>query len=119
MRLSPIATDHQRARDISAMQTKADHGRLAWAQAKFDPVARVLTRLSDDIELKHGRSAAFERQGAMEQTAQNAYAVRYSLRHVDEARLSLTFILVGDDADLLLLQRHEQASPPGRVDQRV
>ena len=35
------------------MQTKPDHGRLAFAQAKFDPVARVLDRLSKDIEKEY------------------------------------------------------------------
>jgi hypothetical protein len=61
----------------------------------------------------------------MQQTAQNAYAVRYSLQYPDEAQLSLTFIVVGEDADLLLMQRHEPSghrdirADPGQVDQRV
>ena len=53
------------------------------------------------------------------------FAVRYALRHPDEARLSLTFRIVGDDADLLLLEGQERLglrdvkANPGRVDQRV
>ena len=61
----------------------------------------------------------------MERTADNAYAVRYALRDRDEAPLSLTFRIIGETADFLLLERHELADPrdarvdPGRVDQRV
>jgi hypothetical protein len=61
----------------------------------------------------------------MQQTAQNAYAVRYSLRYPDEARLSLTFTVVGEDADLLLMQGHGRSVPrdiranPGQIDQHV
>ena len=107
------------------MPTEVDQDRLALAQAKFEPVARVLDHLSRDIEKEHGRPAALKRRGAIEQTAQNAFAVRYSLRQPEEARLSLTFRIVGDDSDLLLLERHERSDPrdarvdPGRVDQRV
>jgi hypothetical protein len=61
----------------------------------------------------------------MEQTAQNAYSVRYSLRHPDDTRLALTFIVTGEEANLLLLEAQERSGPqdiranPGRVDQRV
>jgi hypothetical protein len=61
----------------------------------------------------------------MEQTAQNAYSVRYSLRHTDDTRLALTFIVTGEEANLLLLEAQERSGPqdiranPGRVDQRV
>ena len=107
------------------MRTKPANKRLALAKAKFKPVARVLDRLPQDIEKEHGRSAVLEPRGSMEETAGNAYAVRYSLRHPEEARLSLTFIVVGDKADLLLVQGHERSDPrnvtadPGQVDQRV
>jgi hypothetical protein len=85
----------------------------------------VLDRLSKDVEKEHGPSAVLKQREAMEQTAQNAYAVRYSLRYPDEARLSLTFIVVGEDADLLLMQGHERSGPrdiranPGQIDQHV
>jgi len=107
------------------MRTNVNHNRLALAQAKFEPIARVLDRLSEDVEKEHGRSAVLKRRSAMQQTAQNAYAVQYSLQYPDEARLSLTFIVVGEDADLLLMQRHERSdlrdirADPGQVDQRV
>ncbi len=61
----------------------------------------------------------------MEQTAQNAYSVRYSLRHPDDTRLALTFIVTGEEANLLLLEAQERSGPqdirahPGQVDQRV
>jgi hypothetical protein len=107
------------------MPTNVYQSRLALAQAKFRPLARVLDRLSEDIEKEHGRPAALKPRGAMEQTAENAFAVRYALRQPDEARLSLTFRIVGEDADLLLLEGHERSgSPdfradPGQVDQCV
>ena len=48
------------------MQTKPDQGRLALAQAKFDPVARVLDGLSKDIEKEYGRSAVLKPRGSMQ-----------------------------------------------------
>src|SRR5215211_3557986 len=122
MSVSSIGQEHQQG---DAMQTKSDHGHLALAQAKFDPVARVLDRLSKDIEKEHGRSAVLKSRGSMQQMAGNAYAVRYTLRDPEEARLSLTFLVVGDDADLLLVEGQDQAgsrdvrADPGQVDQRV
>ena len=106
------------------MPTKGDHGHLALARAKFKPVARVLDRLAKDLEKEHGRSAVLQRN-PMQQTAQNACEVHYSLRHPDEVRLSLTFLVVGDNADLILLQGQERSSPrdikadPGQIDQQV
>ena len=61
----------------------------------------------------------------MQQTAGNVFEVRYALREPQEAKLSLTFMVVGDDADLLLLEHQEPSGPddnradPGQVDQRV
>ena len=107
------------------MPTHVDRSRLAWAQAKFEPVARELDRLSAEVEKEHGATAVLERRGAMEQTAQNAYAVRYSLRQPDRDRLSLTFIVVGENADLILMQgragpgARDTRADPGQVDQRV
>ena len=61
----------------------------------------------------------------MHKVAENAYTVRYSLRRPDEVRLSLTFTVVGENADLILVQGHERFGPrdiranPGQVDQHV
>ena len=107
------------------MHTKSDRGRLARAQTKFDPVARVLERLSTDLKKEYGRSAVLKPRGSMQQTAGNVCEVQYTLREPQGANLSLTFMVVGDDADLLLLQRQAQSGPddsradPGQVDQRV
>jgi hypothetical protein len=116
--------DRKRGKGVP-MPTNVNRNRLALAQAKFEPIARVLDRLSEDVEKEHGHPAVLERGSAMQQTAQNAYAVRYSLQCPDEAQLSLTFIVVGDDADLLLMQGHKPSgsqdlrADPGQVDQRV
>ena len=107
------------------MQTNVDHGRLARARAKFEPVTQMLNHLAKHIEQDHGGSAVLKQRCPMEPTAQNAYAVRYSLRHPDDTRLALTFIVTGEEADLLLLQAQERSGPqdirahPGQIDQRV
>ena len=107
------------------MHTNVDQGRLTLARAKFQPVARVLDRLARDIETDHGRSATLKQRGPMEPAAQNAFTVRYSLQHPDDARFAITFVVTGDDADLLLVQTQQHTSPkdimadPGQVDQRV
>jgi len=107
------------------MQAKPEQARLSLAQAKFDPVARVLDHLSRDIEKEYGASAVLKPRGSMQQMAGNAYAVRYTLRDPEEARLSLTFLVVGDDADLLLVKGQNRSGSrdgranPGQVDQRV
>ena len=105
------------------MRTNLDQTRLASAQAKFEPVARVLEHLSKEIQKDH--AAVLRRRGAMQQTAQNTYSVRYSLKDPDDAQLSLTFIIVEDDADFVLVQSNQRSGPgdaranPGQVDQRV
>ena len=107
------------------MHTNVDQGRLTMARAKFEPVAQVLDRLARGIETDHGRSATLKQRGPMEPAAQNAFTVRYSLQHPDNARFALTFVVTGDDADLLLVQTQQHTSPkdimadPGQVDQRV
>ena len=107
------------------MPTQVDHGRLALVQAKFTPVAQVLDHLAKDIEKDHGGSAELRQRSPMEVTAQNVYAVRYSLRHPDDVRFTLTFIVTGEDADLLLVQAQERTGPrdirahPEQVDQHV
>jgi hypothetical protein len=107
------------------MHTKVDQRRLAVARAKFEPLARALDRLAKDIGSDRGRSAALEQRSPMEPTAQNAFTVRYSLRHPDNDRFALTFVVTGDDADLLLIQAQQHSGSrdvktnPGPVDQRV
>ena len=107
------------------MHTNVDQRRLASARAKFEPLARVLDRLAKDIRNDHGQSSALEQRSPMEPTAQNAFTVRYSLRHPDNDRFALTFVVTGDDADLLLVQAQQHPSSrdvktdPGQVDQRV
>ena len=102
-----------------------DDVRLGLAQAKFMPVAQVLDGIAKDIEREHGRSAVLKQRGAMHKLAENAYTVRYSLRQPDDVRLSLTFTVVGENADLVLVQGHERSGPrdiranPGQVDQHV
>jgi hypothetical protein len=107
------------------MQTNVDHGRLALARAKFEPVARVLDEIAKNIEKEYGRSAVLKQRSRMAVTARNVYAVRYSLRHPDEVRFALTFIVTGENADLLLMQTKERSGPedvrahPGQTDPRV
>src|ERR671912_650363 len=86
-----------------------DDSRLGVAKAKFVPVAQVLDGIAKDIEKEHGGSAVLKRRGAMHKLAENAYTVRYSLRQPDEVRLSLTFTVVGENADLILVQGHERS----------
>lgn len=107
------------------MHTNVDQGRLTLARAKFEPVARVLDRLARGIETDHGRSATLKQRGPMEPAAQNAFTVRYTLGYPDEVRFALTFVVTGDDADLLLVHAQQHTGPkdimadPGQVDQRV
>ena len=102
-----------------------DDSRLGVAKAKFVPVAQVLDGIARDIKKEHGGSAVLKRRGAMHKLAENAYTVRYSLRQPDDVRLSLTFTVVGENADLILVQGHERSGPrdirgnPGQVDQHV
>ena len=81
------------------MQTNVEQGRLALARVRFAPVACMLDRLAEDIEKEHGPSAVLEQKGPMEPMAQNVCSVRYSLRHPDEDRLALTFVVTGESAD--------------------
>jgi hypothetical protein len=107
------------------MHTNVDQGRLTLARAKFEPVARVLDRLARGIETDHGRSATLKQRGPMEPAAQNAFTVRYTLGYPDKVRFALTFVVTGDDADLLLVHAQQHTDPkdimadPGQVDQRV
>jgi hypothetical protein len=104
---------------------RADNDRLGLAQAKFIPVAQVLDDIVRDIERQHGRSVVLTPRDAMHKLAENAYTVRYSLQQPEDVRLSLTFTVVGENADLLLVQGQERSSSsdvranPGQVDQHV
>ncbi len=61
----------------------------------------------------------------MEVTAQNVYVVQYSLRHPNDVRFALTFIVTGENGDLLLVQAQERSGPedikadPAQFDQHV
>jgi hypothetical protein len=107
------------------MQTNGDDAHLAVARAKFKPVARALEDVSKNLQQEHGRSAVLQQKSPMQPISQNACMVQYSLQHPNEARLSLTFIVVGDEADCVLLQGQERSGPwdtganPGQVDQHV
>jgi hypothetical protein len=107
------------------MHINADQRRLALARAKFEPLARALDRLAKDIGKDHGWSVTLKPRSPLQPTAQNAFTVRYSLRHPDDERFALTFVVTGDDADLLLVQaqqhvgRQDNPAHPGQVDQRV
>ena len=107
------------------MLTHVDRRRLAVARAKFEPVARALDRLAKDIGKDHGQSVTLKPRSPLEPTAQNAFTVRYSLQHPDNDRFALTFVVTGDNADLLLVQAQQHVGPqdnpahPGQVDQRV
>ena len=107
------------------MQTNHDRAHLALAQAKFRPVARALEDVSKDFEQDHGQPVVLQQQSPMQPISQNACKVQYALQHLDEAPLSLTFLVVGDEADCVLLQGQECSGPldsraePGQVDQHV
>ena len=93
---------------------------LKRARANFEPLRRFIDNLSQVIVRKYDRHASLKQQGIHE-TARNTYDVRYSLRSRGMDRLSLDFILTGDNADLVLLQDNEPVAGETRrqVDQRV
>ncbi len=98
----------------------SDESRLERASAKFEPVRLFLDYLSQGIVRKYDQHATLEQQDIQE-TARDTYDVRYLLRRGGEDRLSLDFILTGDNANLVLLQDNQPGVPErvGRVDQRV
>ena len=100
--------------------SSSNESRLERASAKFEPLRVFLDNLSRGTVRKYDRHATLEQQDIQE-TARDTYDVRYSLRSRGMDRLSLDFILTGDNADLVLLQdsqtgTHKRA---GQVDQRV
>ena len=104
---------------------RADNDGLGLARARFIPVAQMLNGIVRDIETEHGCSVVLTPRDAMHKLAENAYTVRYSLRQLDDVRLSLTFTVVGENADLILVQGHQRSGPRdiranlGQVDQHV
>jgi hypothetical protein len=97
-----------------------NESRLERASAKFEPLRRFLDHLSRVIVRNYDRHATLEQQDIQE-TARNTYDVRYSLHCAGRDRLSLGFILTGDNANLVLLQDNQPGSEEnaGPVDQRV
>jgi len=95
---------------------------LTAAQNNFQPVGKFLDRIARVIAAEYGCS--LERRD-VEQAAGNAFEVRYSLHDECAYRLSLTFLVVGEDADELLFQSHERSgtrdlrSNPAEFDQHV
>ena len=116
------------AHDVDQTGRPAEQGgesRLAMARSSFEPIERFLSRLGQVIARDYDPSSRLERREDLHEVAQGMYEIRYSLRHADETRLSLTFIITGDKADLILLQGHQRSSArnlsadPGAVDQHV
>lgn len=99
--------------------------RLALARSNVKPIVRFLDRMRQVIAEDYGEDAQLEPRGELQPAAQNAYEIRYSLRHPDDARLALTFIVTGENADIVLLEGHERSEPrnlsanPGQVDQHA
>jgi len=92
------------------------------AQNNFHPVEKFLDHIARVIVAEYGCS--LERRD-VEQGAGNAFEVRYSLHDECAYRLSLTFLVVGENADELLFQSHERSgtrdlrSNPAEFDQHV
>ena len=95
--------------------------RLASARAKFEPLSRFLGHLSRVTLRKYDQHATLEQRDGFQETARNTYEVRYSLCRGGDDQPSLSFILTGDNADLVLVQDNQppQGESPGQVDQRV
>ena len=95
------------------------------ASANFEPVQQFLDRMSETLTRHYGASTALERRGGMQPTALNTFEVTYSIPHSEDAPLSLTFIVTGDDADTILMQGRQRSTAgevnaePGQLDQRV
>ena len=76
------------------------------------------------VSAEYGPRSTLERRD-VEQISSNSFEVRYSLHDDSRARLSLTFLVVGENSDELLLQCHERSgvrdirSNPGQFDQHV
>jgi hypothetical protein len=103
----------------------AIRSQLQLASANFEPVEHFLDGMSETLEREYGPRTALQRQGGMQATALNTFEVQYSIPHPEDAPLSLTFIVTGENADTILLQGC-QRSPVGEVgadrgqlDQRV
>jgi hypothetical protein len=103
----------------------AIRSQLQLASAKFEPVEHFLDRMSKKLAREYGPSTALQRRGGMQPTALNTFEVRYSIPYPEEAPLSLTFIVTGENADTILIQGRqgsaagEVSADPGQLDQRV
>jgi hypothetical protein len=120
--------ENGKSKQPRSAQDKAEQpreSRLALARSNFEPIGQFLSQMGAAIAKEYEGSAELEPRGKMQPIAQHLYEIRYSLRHADDARLALTFIVTGERADLILLQGHERSGPrdlsanPGQVDQHA
>ena len=92
------------------------HGTMGWhreshldlARANFKPVEQLLRQINDEIAKEHNGACEIELKDDMQENARNSYAVRYSLHGAGDARLSLSFTMAGENADMILFQGHER-----------
>ena len=99
-------------------------GYSAAARSHFEPVGKFMDHIDRVVSAEYGPRSTLERRD-VEQISSNSFEVRYSLHDDSRARLSLTFLVVGENSDELLLQCHERSgvrdirSNPGQFDQHV
>ena len=109
---------------ISEFLHTPDRNGLALANRNFKPIERFLEKLRQDIS-QSGEGILLDRRELLHKTAKDTYQVRYSIHDESDARLSLTFILTGENADKILFQSHQRSMPrnvaanPGQIDQHV
>src|SRR5688500_4907532 len=89
--------DNDSTANVRRRAKLAIRSQLQLASAKFEPVSKKLAR-------EYGPSTALQRRGGMQPTALNTFEVRYSIPYPEEAPLSLTFIVTGENADTILIQ---------------
>ena len=75
---------------------------LQLASTNFEPIQVFLDQLGERLANQDGPSAALERRGGMQPTAKNTFEVQYSLRLAGDRPLSLTFIVTGANAELIV-----------------
>jgi hypothetical protein len=97
---------------------------LELAHRNFGPIGSFLEQLGTHVS-DHKPSFNLVRREDMHRIAQHTFETRYSLCNGSTDRLSLTFTVVGRDADVILFQRHKRSSPcdiradPGEADLNV
>ena len=112
------------ASHIARKSHKPDRIGLTLAKDHFKPIEQFLKHLRQEIFHRHD-STSLDRREPLHQTAKDTYEVRYSLHGKGDERLSMTFTLVGEEADKILFQGHQRSTPrdvsanPGQVDQHV